>query len=359
MDHNQINLAVNKHKLFTNNLKNLIESLLQVSNVNYHIIESRTKSIESISDKINRKQIDTVIELTDLSGIRIITYYQDDVDAIEKIILGNFKVDESNSINKSNLYKSNEFGYLSVHYIISLNNQREKLDEWKNFVNLKAEIQVRTVLQHSWASISHELSYKKTYEIPKQLERKLYRLAGLFELADEQFLNIREEHKNLITQLKITDNNNKIEEEKVNLVTLNYLFAEDNKLEIFTFIQEKALEAGFVIDDEDYYYDTKITNYTSEILKICKILNIRTISELLSVLTKSKNVYYEYFKFLIENNDATSWSGHSQFFISLALLLQLNNNQLKQFNDETKWSEFILQLIEKSIINIKLSRKKM
>lgn len=358
MDRHQINLEINNHKLFTNNLKNLIESLLQVNNVNFHIVESRTKSIESLIDKIDRKQIDSVAEVTDLSGIRIITYYQDDIDAIEKIIHENFTIDEPNSVNKSNLYKSNEFGYLSVHYVISLNHKRHKLDEWKSFINLKAEIQVRTVLQHSWASISHELSYKKTYEIPKQLERKLYRLAGLFELADEQFLDIREEHKDLFNQLKDSDINNKIQEEKINLPTLNYLFTSGNEPSIFIVIQDKAIEAGFNIDDEEYY-EAKITNYASEILKICKILKIRTVNDLLNILTKDQNLYHEYFRFLIENNDATSWSGHIQFFVSLALLSNLNSEQLKQFDDETKWSGFILELIEKSIINLKLKSKQL
>lgn len=351
MDRNKIKLEISKHKLFTNHLKNLIESLLQVNNVNYHIIEGRTKDIDSIIDKIDRKQINEIKEVTDLSGVRIITYYQDNIDVIEKIILENFKIDEPNSVNKSNLYKSNEFGYLSVHYIVSLNRQRQKLDEWKNFVGLKAEIQVRTVLQHSWASISHELSYKKKYEIPKQLERKLYRLAGLFELADEEFLNIREEHKNLFNELKNNNINNNIDDEKINRLTLNYLFAEDKKLDIINFIGNKALEAGFLIDHEEYI-ETKRKNYLSEIMKISKMLGIKTISDFQNVLIKNKDLYFKYFKILIDNNQ-TSWYGESQFFISLALMLELNNEQLKQFEDEAKWSSSILEIIEKAINELK------
>ncbi|MDP9961754.1 GTP pyrophosphokinase [Chryseobacterium lathyri] len=351
MDRNKIKLEISKHKLFTNNLKNLIESLLQVNDIKYHIIECRTKSIDSLIDKIDRKQINEINEITDLSGIRIITYYQDDIDAIEKIILDNFKIDEPNSINKSNLYKSNEFGYLSVHYIVSLNRQRQKLAEWKNFATLKAEIQVRTVLQHSWASISHELSYKKKYEIPKQLERKLYRLAGLFELADEQFLNIREEHKNLFNEFKNNDFNNKIEDEKINLFTLNYLFSEEEKLDIFNFIENKAIEAGFLVDYEEFE-ETKSKNYLSELIKISKILEIKTINDFHNALIKNKDFYSKYFQLLIENNEGP-WFGDSQFFISLALMLELNSKQLKQFQDEGKWSKSILEIIEKAIDKLK------
>lgn len=185
MDKSGLKLLLDKHTHFTNQLYYLIQSLLVASDVKYQIVESRTKDIDSLNDKIDRKKINDINDVTDLSGIRIIVYYQDDIDKIEKIIDDNFIIDKENSVDKSKLYKSNEFGYLSVHYIVQLNQDRENLTEWKHSKNLKAEIQVRTVLQHSWASISHELSYKKGYEIPKPLERKLYRLAGLFELADE------------------------------------------------------------------------------------------------------------------------------------------------------------------------------
>ena len=194
MEKDKLRELISKHKLFTPIISELIKSLLISEEIKFHVVECRTKEIHSLEQKISRKKIQTLKSITDLSGIRIILYYQDDVDKVNSLLRKNFKIDESNSIDKAEILETNEFGYLSVHYIVQLDSKRNKLPEWKSYSKLKAEVQVRTVLQHSWASISHELSYKRKIEIPKGLSRKLFRLAGLFELADEQFMLIRDEH---------------------------------------------------------------------------------------------------------------------------------------------------------------------
>ncbi|WP_051878664.1 GTP pyrophosphokinase family protein [Chryseobacterium sp. FH1] len=349
MDTKIIKSELIKHTLFTNHLKSLVESLLVANNIKFHIIESRTKDSDSLVEKIERKQIKDLNEITDLSGIRIIVYYQDDIDKIERIVRDNFIVDEPNSINKSELYKSNEFGYLSVHYIITLNNDREKLAEWKNFSKLKAEIQVRTVLQHSWASISHELSYKKNYEIPKEIERKLYRLAGLFELADEQFLEIREDHTKIFNELRKIDGDNKIEFEDINLITLTYLFTEDNRLDIFNSIYDVAINAGFIDND-----DSNSKQFLSEILRIAKILNLKNLKELVETLIKNEALYLEYFNKLISMNESDNWFGTLEFFVGLALMLDFNNDQILEYKQiANKWGDKILKQVLESIVEVK------
>jgi len=334
------------HKNFTDSLFQLTEKLLNKAGVKYHTVEKRTKTLDSITEKLDRKEIQNVEDLTDITGLRIILYYQDDVDRVEEIIRTNFEIDKLNSVDKSKLYNSNEFGYLSVHYIISLSGIRITLPEWSDFHELKAELQIRTVLQHSWASISHELSYKKSYDVPKELERRLFRLAGLFELADEQFLRIRDEHNNLKDKIGSMHSQNKIEKEKVTFLTISYLFQPDKLLEIVKEIEDIALEAGFRNIQEPKLDD----KYVSELVTVCKIAHIETIEQLVAKLEKVKPFLMDYYNELLNINEKRHWRGDAIFYVILALLYSLNEKQLKEFHEQNvEWAQDTLTKVVTTI----------
>ena len=347
MERIELQKIITEHTLFTTMLFELIKSLLETLDIKYHTIEHRTKTIESLEEKIVRKNIrDIKEEVMDISGIRIILYYQEDVDKVVDLIKNNFIIDEKNSINKVDLYDSNEFGYLSVHYIVTLGNNRNVLPEWKNYSELKAEIQIRTVLQHSWASISHELIYKKKYEIPKKLARKLYQLAGLFELADEQFSNIKEEHNLLKEQIRNESTINEIENSEINLLTLKYGFEKESS--ISNTIEKIALEAGFKS------HRKKHDESFSEIAFISDILGYKFVNEIEKNL-RSKIEYLQlYFKELIKLS-SVPWYGSKSFYLTLAMLLLLDDEQLNQFNKKNKWDANIFNRVQKAINTIKNS----
>lgn len=63
---------------------------------------------------------------------------------------------------------------------------RGALTEWIPFRTFRAEIQIRTLLQHAWDVISRRYDYKTEADIPKEVRRRLFRLSALFELGDEQ-----------------------------------------------------------------------------------------------------------------------------------------------------------------------------
>ena len=100
--------------------------------------------------------------------------------------------------DKSDVLKEEErFGYQSVHYIVSLTENRTTLTEYRRYKDLVAEIQVRTVLQHAWAEIEHDIQYKSIETIPAPYRRRFLALAGLFELADRELDSLQTEDEAL------------------------------------------------------------------------------------------------------------------------------------------------------------------
>lgn len=170
-----------------------MEKLLEKEGIVPAQITSRTKTAQSLKGKIERKKIEgrsydnPLSQITDIVGIRIITYYLRDIEEIGNLVRKEFQIDEKNSLDKSAVLGIDQFGYKSVHYIISLSSSRRDLPEWVEFKMFKAEIQVRTTLQNAWAEIDHEIRYKNEENIPIEIRRRIYRLMALLELADEEF----------------------------------------------------------------------------------------------------------------------------------------------------------------------------
>lgn len=193
-------LKYSSYDSFAKELHNMLEKIMHINAVHVAHIESRAKTFKSLKEKLERKgkkYKPELSEITDLAGIRIVVYSLDDIDIVEKIIRNEFSVDETHSVDKAKELKTNEFGYLSKHYIVSLNNEREQLTEYSMYVGLKAEIQVRTTLQHAWASIEHKLRYKSDIILPEEERRELSSIAAGFETYDKAFKRILDKYNEL------------------------------------------------------------------------------------------------------------------------------------------------------------------
>jgi ppGpp synthetase/RelA/SpoT-type nucleotidyltranferase len=176
-------------------LRMLVCMILSDGGFVVHSVTSRCKTIESLTDKLSRpdKSYRCLADVTDLTGLRITTYFADDVDRIAALLTNEFKIDVENSIDKRQALDPDRFGYQSLHYVAELSGKRCKLAEYRKFSGLKFEIQVRSILQHAWAEIEHDIGYKSGAGVPREIRRRFSRIAGLLELADAEFLSIRDE----------------------------------------------------------------------------------------------------------------------------------------------------------------------
>jgi len=176
---------------FGNVLIALLAELLQKSGLHIHIITGRLKDPSSLKAKLLAKEKYTSLhQITDLIGIRIITYFENELDYICQLIEEYFAIDRENSVDKTKM-DANRFGYKSIHYIVAGTLDSDtKLDD-RRFEGIKAEVQIRTLLQHAWAEIEHDLGYKAREEVPDGVKRQFFRIAALLEIADSEFAKLR------------------------------------------------------------------------------------------------------------------------------------------------------------------------
>lgn len=197
------------YKKFTDDVVCLLKKLIEINNIQVRSINGRSKDLESLETKIVKKnyKYKSLSEITDLSGIRVITYYHDDVYRVEEMIRNNFIVDPENSIDKAKSMEYDRFGYLSLHYVVQLGEKFYNRKEYREYRGIKFEIQIRTIFQDAWAEIEHDLGYKNEKGIPDRVRRDFSRLAGLLELADKEFQSIRDSINNyedeMIEKVKI------------------------------------------------------------------------------------------------------------------------------------------------------------
>ena len=215
-------------------------------------VEHRVKEEKSLAGKLERKgDLYNVFEdITDILGCRIICFLSDEVDKIGKKVEEKFVVDWENSSDKRTLLKENAFGYLSLHYICSL----PFGDKWPDEIcGKKFEIQIRTILQHAWSAIHHDIGYKSDFGVPREINRQFARLAGLLELADDEFVRARDNmliYTEGIRKRIITDDADDI---VINMISLNeYVLHNKNMQKLIREIADISGAEISVIDPESY-----------------------------------------------------------------------------------------------------------
>lgn len=190
-----------------------------------HVTEHRAKTVESFERKCQKtngdgspRYDDPLKEVTDLAGVRVITFVRNSVDTICSEIGKIFDVREIEDVG-DRVYSQGKFGYQSKHLLVELGSDRKSLIENAEFGNLVCEIQVRTILQHAWAEMEHDIQYKSEQEIPLDLKKRFSALAGLIEIADREFQSIQADSeilKNTVKAELITDLTRQGLSEKVN-----------------------------------------------------------------------------------------------------------------------------------------------
>ena len=153
-------------------------------------IKSRLKSPASIREKLTRRGIDVTIEnieacLNDVAGVRVICAFPEDVRTIANALLGQDDVELIE--RKDYILNPKENGYRSLHLIVAvpiyLAHEKRKM---------RVELQLRTIAMDFWASLEHQLRYKKDVVFTDEMAKELKFCADLSAELDRRMDHLRE-----------------------------------------------------------------------------------------------------------------------------------------------------------------------
>jgi putative GTP pyrophosphokinase len=158
-------------------------------------VKGRVKDFDSYYKKYIKllKQGDPPV-ITDIIGIRVVCYFIANIQEAQDIIGSCFDIIDVEE--KGSNYSYKEFGYESIHLLITI--PQDILENHENSASTVAEIQLRTILQDSWAEVEHELVYKAEFTpFDMPMKRKLASVNAMLSLADTIFQEIRDYQQQL------------------------------------------------------------------------------------------------------------------------------------------------------------------
>ena len=166
-------------------------------------ISSRIKSKDSINKKLVKKGLEPNFEnliktINDVAGLRIICSFIPDIYTIVDMIEN--MQDITVLKKKDYVSKPKESGYSSYHLIVSV-----PVSLSVGTINVKVEIQIRTMAMDFWASLEHKINYKYEKNIPKSIKKELKECAKMTQKLDKRMSslgkNLMADEKELVKEI--------------------------------------------------------------------------------------------------------------------------------------------------------------
>jgi predicted RNase H-like nuclease/ppGpp synthetase/RelA/SpoT-type nucleotidyltranferase len=183
----------------TDQFVHLVTAILDDAGINYLTVTGRAKSVSSFATKAartvdgSRVFPEPLVDITDQIGIRVITYVHSDVQAVVDLLSDQVVVHDDRDMGRETADEG-RFGYASRHLLVGVDPGRGAPAGYDLLPTRRAQVQIRTVLQHAWAEFEHDIRYKGTIppEHVPEFDRRFTLAAGLLELADRELSAIRD-----------------------------------------------------------------------------------------------------------------------------------------------------------------------
>ena len=188
---NQYHEWVRVHPRAAREFRDAIEDLLNDAGIIFDRVAARVKGWPSLKAKAKKRNSDGELmypnpwdDIQDIVGVRVNVFHSTVIPEAITIFGDSFEVIKS--VDKAAETRvAGGFGYGSHHLVLRVT---EDMEDLADFVGMRFEVQIRTVLQHAWAEFEHDIRYKQGLGAPSpQVDRLFTLAAGLIELADNQF----------------------------------------------------------------------------------------------------------------------------------------------------------------------------
>lgn len=234
----------------------LLADLLRIERLKVLAVSDRVKDRESLSEKLSRpgKHYTNLQEVTDVVGLRVVTFFEDEVDKVGQIVAKEFELIPEHCVDRRSYAEPDRFGYKSLHYVCKLPRTRRELTEHGTYRDEMFEVQIRSILQHAWAEIEH-LGYKSPIAIPHEIKHRMSRVAGLLEIADIEFMEVRDASLGYRDQVASEIEQNDLRDIELNSISyLEFIRSSPLVRELDDFIKDEVhVEVDAAADaDEDF-----------------------------------------------------------------------------------------------------------
>jgi putative GTP pyrophosphokinase len=326
-------------KLLCDRTKQLIEASLADAQIKFQQVQHRVKGRKKLQEKYTdpAKSYKCLDDITDLAAFRVITYYDDEVDAVANVIRKEFNVDEANTSDKRKS-DPDKFSYYAINIVCGHTAERLKSVEYKKYSGHRFEIQITSILRHAWSEIEHDwYDLKKAF--PATIKRRFARMAALLEIAESEFQALRKEKGNYTKSVKL-----QVETQVANiplgLVSIQSFIEQEQLVEKIDKLIAKNHKGG------DVDIKPRSVAFASDLASnVLRLTDIKTIDELRSALEKNEAAVIAFAAgcerlISIFHKGSPVTKGMSTIFLGLFLLASSGVGKLKPGLQKVGWTAY-------------------
>ncbi|MBF0455615.1 MAG: hypothetical protein HQL72_12470 [Magnetococcales bacterium] len=178
------------HSDFLVMILRLLGEFIRENALGVHSFDGAVMSREGLQSTLERGRIvSSLEEMDDLVTIQVLTFFEDDVEAIANVLDTEFNILKG-ALDKREIQDPNRFGYHSQSYVIGMMDSRLEWIEYRRFKACRVQVRVCSLLQNTWARIQKRLAIDKA-TVPQHQLRATARIVGLFELADRELNKLK------------------------------------------------------------------------------------------------------------------------------------------------------------------------